>query len=362
MDDYALFRSFPAMRDALPRVALAELPTPLEKLAGIDADRVYVKRDDQSAPCYGGNKVRKLELLLGRAQADGVKTVVTFGAAGSNHALATAIFARRLGMDCVSMLVPQVNARSVRRNLLMAMKSGAELHHCAGRRGVALGLLRVQIARCLRDGRPPMIIPPGGSSALGAAAFVNAAFELKEQVDAGILPPPDCIYAASGTMGTVVGLLLGVCAAGLPARIIAVRVTGPPYTSPEKARKLFAETNALLCTADPTFPRIPFPVDQFELRDNFLGPGYAVYTPESVAAVQRARDCAGLRLEGTYTGKAFAALLADAAAGRLRDRTALFWNTYNGRDLNPEVEGLDYRALPKAFHRYFEEPVQPLDT
>jgi len=362
MSDYALFRSFPAMRDALPRAVLAELPTPVEKLEGIDADSVYVKRDDQTAPYYGGNKVRKLELLLGRAEADGVKTVITFGAAGSNHALATAICARRLGMDCVSMLVPQVNARSVRRNLLMGMKSGAELHHYAGKRGVALGLIRVQIKRRLRDGRAPMIIPPGGSSALGAAAFVNAAFELKEQVDAGILPPPDCIYAASGTMGTVVGLLLGVCAAGLPACIIAVRVTAPPYTTPEKARKLFAKTNALLCAADPAFPRVPFPEDRFELRDDFLGPGYAVYTPESVAAVQCGRDCAGLRLEGAYTGKALAALLADAAAGALRDRTALFWNTYNGRDLNPEVEGLDYRALPRAFHRYFEEPVQPLDT
>lgn len=360
MSEYPLFEAYPALRDALPRVALAVLPTPVEKAQGLDA-AVYVKRDDQTAPYYGGNKVRKLELLLGRAQADGVKSVVTFGAAGSNHALATAICARRLGMDCVSMLVPQVNARSVRRNLLMGMKAGAELHHYGGRSSVALGLIRVQIQRRWREGRALMIIPPGGSSALGAAAFVNAAFELKEQVDAGALPPPDCIYAASGTMGTVVGLLLGVCAAGLPSRIVAVRVTAPPYTSPEKARLLFEETNALLRGADPGFPRMAFPEDRFELRDDFLGPGYAVYTPASVEAVQRARACAGIRLEGTYTGKAFAALMADTVSGALEGRTALFWNTYNGRDLSSEVDGLDYHALPKGFHQYFEDPVQPLD-
>ena len=72
-------------------------------------------------------------------------------------------------------------------------------------------------------------------------------------------------------------------------------------------------------------------------------------------------EAEGLKLEGTYTGKALAALLHDAARGDLAGKSSLFWDTYNSRDFTDVIEGADYRKLPPAFHRYFEEDVQPLD-
>ena len=365
-----LFEAYPRLREGVPFVALGVLPTPVERMERLEQTlgsemgdgRLYVKRDDLSGQPYGGNKVRKLEFLLGRALREGRKAVLTFGAAGSNHALATAIYAKQLGLGSISMLTPQPNTLSVRRNLLMSHHVGAELHHSPTMKRVGgAALLQLALHR-LCDGAFPYVIPPGGSAPTGILGFVNAAFELKQQIADGLLPEPDCLYAASGTMGTVVGLMLGLRAAGLRTRVVAVRVTDERFTSLRKARYLFDKTNAILHRADSSFPHAPFPSDSLQFRNEFYGPGYAVYTEEGLRAVRRIKETEGIRLEGVYTGKTFAAVLADAQAGLLRDQTVLFWNTYNSYDFGAEIEGLDYHVLPRAFHRYFEEEVQALEN
>jgi D-cysteine desulfhydrase len=360
----SLLAEYPALRDALPCIDLAELPTPLVPLPsrcdGAGAASVHVKCDDLTSAVYGGNKVRKLSLLLGAARARGARSVLTFGGAGSNHALATALFAARLGMRCRSILGPQHNAHSVRRNLLAALRAGAILCPCAWH-DTAGETRRRFFEAADEDGVCPSVIPPGGSSPLGAVGFVDAAFELRAQVRAGALQEPHSIYVASGTMGTCVGLALGLAAAGMSTRVEAVRVTTDPYTGMARARALFRACNSLLSNADPEFPQYPFPEDRFRIREDFFGGQYALYTDASADAVRRARQDGGIHLEGTYTGKTFAALLHDAAAGALRGKRVVFWNTHNSRDMAALGAGADWHDLPQALHRYFEEPVQPLD-
>jgi D-cysteine desulfhydrase len=365
-----LFAQYPRLQETLPHASLGEWPTPFERMERIEASlggalgggRLYIKRDDLSAQRYGGNKVRKLEFLLGRAVHDGRKAVLTFGAAGSNHALATAIYARQLGLRSISVLVPQPNARSVGRNLLMSYHVGAELHYYPGMRYAAPGALSICVRCRLKEGRFPYLIPPGGSSPLGMIGFVNAALELRDQLAAQNIPPPDALYVASGTMGTAVGLLLGLKAAGLSTRVEAVRVTDPLYTSMRKAQRLYSAANNLLHKADGSFPLLPFSEPDFRIRHDFYGEAYGLYTKEGMDSVRRLKELEDMDIEGTYTGKTMAALLADAEAGRLRDQTALFWNTYNGRDFSNEIAGIDYHQLPQAFHRYFEDPLQPLES
>jgi len=360
----SLFDAYPRLAGALPRVALAQFPTPVQRMERLEGAldcgaRIFVKRDDLSSNVYGGNKPRKLEFLLGKALQDKRRTVLTFGAAGSNHALATAIYARQLGLHPIIMLIPQPNAHSVRKNLLASRTIDAELHYNASMPGVAANTLRVLAGRTLREGRLPMVIAPGGTSPLGVVGYVNAAFELRRQIEAGDLSEPDIVYVAAGTMGTAAGLLLGFQAAGLKSRIVAVRVTDPGLTSLSTARRLFKKTTALLHRAEPGFPRAAFPEQAFQFREEFYGGEYARYTEEGMRAVRLVQDTEGIALEGTYTGKAFAALLADAATAR--GKTVLFWNTYNSRDFTNDVKDIDYHVLPHALHRYFEEDVQPLD-
>ena len=226
----ALFRWFPELPPRLPWVELTKVPTPVQRLSGLGEvlgmGDLYVKRDDQCGLWYGGNKPRKLEFLLADALARKAKMVITFGALGSNHAVATAICGRRLGLDVVLILVDQPLSDSVRRNLLLAHAQGAELVYAGGRLGATWAAARQWLRRTIRGQRRlSYLIRPGGSSALGCLGYVNAALELAEQIKAGELPLPDDIFVPVGSNGTIAGLEVGIRLAGLSIRVVGVCVS-----------------------------------------------------------------------------------------------------------------------------------------
>jgi D-cysteine desulfhydrase len=359
-----LFRAHPALAAGLAHVALVERPTPVERLRRLEREiggsELWIKRDDLSARSYAGNKVRKLEFLLAAARASGATEVLTFGAAGSNHALATAIYARALGLRSISMLIPEVNARAVRRNLLASWHAGAELHHYPDEARLKAAL-RYQLQRHeSTTGRSPCVIAGGGSSPLGVIGFVEAALELRAQIDAGLLPPPARIYLALGTTGTAAGLRLGLDVAGVDAQLIAVRVVHPDIGNAARLALLYRQTASMLAGLDGSFPRTTLDPASVVIRHEYYGGRYAQYTGAGMAAAAKAMETEGLKLDGTYTGKAFAALLHDASRAAETGPT-LFWHSCNTRPLDAEIDDMDYRTLPRAFHRYFEEDVQPLD-
>jgi D-cysteine desulfhydrase len=361
----ALFRAYPRLRERLPYVALGCLPTPVELLERVGAElgleRLYVKRDDLSGVTYGGNKVRKLEFLLGDALRADAQEVITLGFAGSNHALATAIYAQQLGLRCVSLLMPQVNAHYVRRNLKAGYHFQAELRPCSGAAVLTLDLLRKSLHDRMRDGVFPRFIPGGGSCPLGVVGYVNAALELADQIRSGQLPEPDIIYVPMGSMGTSAGLALGLKAAGLRSRLVAVRVIEDKWASPQALQRLLSRTATFLHKLEPDFPSLVGAEDALTIRDDCLGDGYARFTAKGMRASELLREKAGIVLNGSYSAKAFSAILDDSPQRLARNQTVLFWNTYNSRDLSPMTAHVDYQQLPRAFHRYFEEDVQPLD-
>ncbi|MGB5209629.1 MAG: pyridoxal-phosphate dependent enzyme [Gammaproteobacteria bacterium] len=359
----ALFTAYPDAVRAMPHVALGCWPTPLQVNAGsdlgLDCAQLMIKRDDLSAQPYGGNKIRKLEFLLAAARARGARGVITFGVAGSNHALATSICARECGLQSHALLTRQANASYVRRNLLAGMHAGANLIAC-GSEAAAISTSRQLVDDAGAQGEPLYVIPGGGSSAVGCLGFVNAGLELAAQLQANDIDPPDLIYLALGTVGTAAGLQLGLHLGGLHTRLVPIRVVREDIGSPARFRSLLKRTAALLretCGIDPGdhSDRVP------RIRDDFIGPGYARFTPEAIDAIRQAKQLLGLSLDPTYTGKAFAALLADMRAGSLRKRRVMFWNTYSSRPLADAVLHADYRDLPEPFHWYFEHPVQALD-
>lgn len=355
-----LFKRYPVLAQKLPHVALGQWPTPVQPLSNLASDcQVYIKNDGASGPLYGGNKVRKLEFLLADAAARNRPEVITFGVAGSNHALATALYAQSLGMRCISIMTPQRNAGYVARNLLANLSTNAQLHHYPSE-STAIAGTRFQRQRHLEQtGSEPVIIPGGGSSGLGTVGFVNAACELAQQIAEKQLPQPDRIYVALGTMGTAAGLLLGLRICGLSSRLIPVRVVRDDIGNINAMRKLYDDTNQLLHKLDASFPLIDFELDN--VRHDQYGEAYAVFTEAAMAAKKLLMQRENIALEGTYTGKAMAALLADQQRGELAGLNVLYWHTYNSIDLAPRTTGLDYHDLPTDFHGYFERPVQPLD-
>ncbi len=351
----ALFERYPLLQEKLPYSALGEFPTPVEKLErlgeAINVPGLYAKREDLSGKLYGGNKVRALEFLLGEALRARHKQVLALGFPASCAALAQAIYARQLGLRSMEILFPVPTSEQARRHLLIYQSIGAELY-LAG----PLAVFRL-IQYALRDGRFPKHLE--ASTPLGMAGYVSAALELRDQVDAGMLPEPDLVYVALASMGTAAGLDLGLKAAGLKSRVVGVHL-GNPRATPRNMARLFRETDELLHAHDPSFPEIPVSESDFEIR-------YAHGKPKGLLpkvqlseagkqAIRQVKEMANLGLDEVFTADTFAALIADAEKGSLRDKTVLWWNSYSSRDFSEQIATADYRKLPKAFHRYFEQP------
>ena len=360
-----IFEHFPALKNKLGYISLCDLPTPILHLTNagkkLGLDQLYIKMDGYTGKTYGGNKVRKLEFLLGEAINKNSKEVMTFGGAGSNHATATAVCAKEVGLQSISMLLPQMNAEYVRKNLLLSYSHSAELHHYRNDFMLFTGKKYQCIKHWLRKGKKPYLIPVGGSSPVGIIGFINAAFELKQQIDQNKIPEPDRIYVALGSVGTVTGLLIGIKVLNIQSTLVPVRVVPSETANFETIKNLFTETVSFLRSLDPSFPNVQFFQDEFKIRDEFFGEGYAHFTEEGMEAINLLKELEDIRLDGTYTGKTFAALTHDAKLGDLKNKKILFWNTLNARDITDEISGLDYRQLPKAFHQYFKEEVQILD-
>ncbi|HVO67767.1 MAG TPA: pyridoxal-phosphate dependent enzyme [Syntrophales bacterium] len=358
-----LFERYPRLAERLPRLVFGEFPTPVEKLSGLchrlDRDNLYIKRDDLSSRAYGGNKVRKLEFLLADALKNGAGRVITSGGAGSNHALATALYAQQAGLKAVLMLYQQPNSHAVMDNLLMDLYSGAKLFHHDSYEEHLQAFKEVVKWYEIFDGRVPYVIPLGGSSSVGAIGYVNAGFELADQIDAGKLPVPSRIYLALGTMGTTAGLLLGLKAAGIKTHLYAARVVPTYVADIDKYLVLFHQTNELVRELDPSLPLCNVEPDDITIYHGYFGDKYGMYTPEAMAAMKLLRESDGIVLDGTYTGKACAAFLEDARNGD--GEPLLFWNTKNSRPFPSEALAADYKLLPSSFHRYFTMPVQSLD-
>jgi len=275
----------------------------------------------------------------------------TSGAAGSNHALAVAIYGRECGFAVTLMLFGQPPLPGIGATLLADAATGAAMFHDA-EYPRHIEHLREMADECARaDGVPPYVIPAGGSCATGVVGFVNAAFELGEQVARGLLPEPAAIYTAFGTMGTAAGLLLGLKAAGLRSRLVAVRVVPEVVANREKFAALFEASNRLLVDIDPSFPRCSFDGNDLTLRDDFFGGGYGVATEAGLAAIEAFASSVRIALDPVYTGKTAAALLADARGG-MSDGPLLYWHTKSGIFPPARIDA-DYRLLPAEFHRYF---------
>ena len=349
MSDY-LAAAFPKIGAQLPKVSIAALPTPVsehELTLPAGSRNIVVKHDEATSALYGGNKVRKLEYLLQRAKERGARRVATFGAAGSNHALATAIHAAEIGLDCTCFLSHQRATPKVPVALNMHRRLGTEVFRFGH------GVDAIKLFRRHLQHRRMWVIPLGGTCWLGALGFVNAGLELAQQVADGIVEKPDHIYMACGTTGSAAGLAVGLAVAGLETTVQAIQVADNPFASEEKMRRLVSKIQLLLQRMDPMFGAV-VSAERLVWRDEFLAGGYARVDAPTENAVAIAKDQADLSLETTYTGKAFAAMLHDLQASTWNDERALFWNTYNAQPLPvDEARPDDLANIPADFERYY---------
>ena len=285
--------------------------------------------------------MRKLEYLLGDARARGCSAVVTLGAVGSNHVLAAAVHAPRCGFRVRAAVYPRPSGRDTELAHRAALVRGAEVR-IAPSRATLPAVAAALYARSALRGERPCWIPAGGSSAAGTVGYVAAAFELRRQIEEGLLPVPERVYLALGSGGTAAGLLAGFRLAGMATRVVAVRA----------ARRSVANAGTVAALADATLARLarhgwrhgaaPFRATDLTVIDDHYGDGYGRSTPRAAEAVALAAETAGLILEETYTGKAMAGLIADLRAGAGAPRgPVLFWQTYGDPRRLPTPDAAD---------------------
>lgn len=358
-----LFKQFPNLKKKLAYISLGDFPTPINKCDKLgkflDNQNIFIKRDDLSGKkilngkrLFGGNKIRKLEFLIADALNKQANTIITYGCAGSNHALATVICAKQFGLKSILMLKPQPNSNLVHNNLLLDLYYGAQIYFFPDNDSRELATQKM-----VESNKQMYFIPTGGSVPLGIIGFVNGILELNEQIKSGQINEPDFIYVALGTCGTVAGILLGLRLLNLKTKVIAVSIEPEGISGEliEKTEKLFIQTNHLLNSLDNNFKLFEFPKDQLIINKDFCGKEYGLFTEEGLEAIELLKSYENIILDGTYTAKAMAAMINDIKNNRIKKtETVLFWNSYCGIDFSDLIKSVDYKKLPAEFHSYFE--------
>jgi L-cysteate sulfo-lyase len=326
----------------MARIELARLPTPLEPLerltARLGGPRLYAKRDDETGLALGGNKLRKLEFLLGDALDLGADAIITCGAMQSNHARQTAAACAKLGLYCELVLrgrPTMTNAYVRSGNVLLDRLFGARLHFIepddsredamAGRAEALAG-----------DGRKPYVIPMGGSNIVGCFGYAACAEELIHQCgERGF--EPDYIVCATSSGGTHAGLVAGLHVIGSRARVVGIAVDGDSESHEENVY-------GLACEAARALGAKGLRRDRVSVLDDYAGPGYAEPTDGMRNAVKLAARLEGLVLDPVYTGKAMAGLVGLIDSGYFRaDQHVVFLHTGGAPGLfgYPEALALD---------------------
>jgi D-cysteine desulfhydrase len=299
------------------RIRLLDGPTPIQELKRLNAElggvRIFVKRDDFTAIGGGGNKLRKLEFLLGEAKAQGADTVITVGARQSNHARLTAAASAHAGFQCELVLlrtVPRDDADYVNNgNIVLDNLFGATVHDLPRDSDVA-ALVAQRFDALARDGRKAYFAPVGGSSAVGCLGYVSCAMEIEAQSERMGLTFANVI-TANGSSGTHAGLAAGFAASGRGA---AFSKSYAVYYDAKKTREI------TLTIARDTLKHLGSGIALHEndiiVNGDHRGEGYGIPTEEMRAAVRLMASREGLLLDPVYSGKAFAGLLHDIRGGR----------------------------------------------
>jgi len=316
----------------VPRIPIAFLPTPVEALprlsAALQGPRLFVKRDDQTGLAFGGNKARKLEFLLAEAQSVGARTLISVGAAQSNHCRQVAALAAKFGFECILVLSGE-SEQNPSGNLLLDGLFGAEVVWTT--RPQREGTLKQVFDDAWEQGRRPYLIPLGGSTGLGALGFEAA---MRELLDQDIRP--DWIVVASSSGGTQAGLVLGAKRAHWNGKILGISIDEPQ----DELRRTVAEIASQ--AADQLNEPIRVQAEDVLVNADYLGGGYGVMAAPEIEAINLFARTEGLLLDPVYTGRAAAGLIDLIRKGAFsREQSVLFWHTGG----TPALFAEQYRRL-----------------
>ena len=288
----------------IPRIELAVVPTPLLKLERLSQElgiELWVKRDDLTGLLETGNKIRKLEFLVGEAFARSADTLITCGTLQSNCCRTVAAVTARLGMKAI-LALKGAPPEEYDGNLLLDRLLGAEVRFCSDDEwGRIDELLEDLAARVRSRGGAPYIIPESGATVTGALGYVTCGEELVQQIRHGA-PAFDTVVITAFSGGSHAGLLMAKQLHGLRAEVVSVPIAW-------EAARVRAYVADLIGQARRRYGLSVEPPGEIRLLDGYQGTGRAEVRAEALETVVRVARLEGIVLDPVYTAKAFAALL-----------------------------------------------------
>ena len=312
------------MFDDIPRESLAFLPTPLHRLKhlgdSIGLDELWIKRDDLTGHSFGGNKTRKMEFVLGDARAIKADTIVTVGGLQSNHCRQTAVACAKAGFRCILLLAGE-EPETYTGNLLLNSMLGAEIKFFPDDHLLTMHSRLDEVLETLKDfGLNPYAVPAGATMPVGVISYAVAMEELYLQTQKEGFTP-EKIIVATGTAGTLAGLIVGAQMLDIDVDITGVSVL---HDAEEATLQVKNQISRII----DKYPEVDDFKPKIKIDDTFLEPGYGIMTDGVRTAIDTFAKMDGIFLDPVYTGKAGLALMRMAINGDIKsNQHTVFWHT-----------------------------------
>ena len=279
------------------KIALAQIPTPLEEVK-FEGKSFLLKRDDLTGCELSGNKVRKLEYLMADAKKQKADIIFTSGGDQSNHARATVIAAKKIGLNTKLFLWGKESSNA-NGNLFLDKMYGADIQYFSEKEYEKVyDVMFEQRLSLLKKKKNAYVFPGGGSTTLGIWGYINFINELKKQID---LTKIDSIVAACGSGGTAAGMLVGAALNKLNIKIVAVHVL---MTKKEMEKHILQLAEGcvldykLNCKINP---------ENLVVVDGYSKEGYKKISQSKIKLIRKFAEETGILFDPAYTGKAFTA-------------------------------------------------------
>jgi D-cysteine desulfhydrase len=322
----------------IEKTSLGFFPTPLVELSRLShflgGPKIFMKRDDLTGLALGGNKTRKLEYILADALQQGCDTIITAGAAQSNHCRQTAAAAAKLNLECHLLLGGEAPLKA-QGNLLLDHIFACHIHWTgSNRKGEDIPRIFAQLKAA---GKKPYLVPYGGSNELGAMSFIDAVAELQQQKQQQEFSH---VIFASSSGGTHAGLVLGKKIHNKSFELIGINIEKETDVSLPFAQQITQLVNS---TAKFIGLDYTFSIDQLILNSDYVGDGYGIVGPQEKEAIALTAKFEGILLDPVYTGKAMSGLIHLIRSGKItKTDKVLFWHTGGAPSLFAYAEDLDF--------------------
>ncbi len=294
--------------NTLPRVRLANLPTPLQEMPNLSktlkGPRIFVKRDDMTGLAFGGNKTRKLEYLMADALRHEADYILTGAGFQSNWCTQTAAAACRLGMKIAlikSGPKDGYDSKDYDANHLLHYLPGADIQ--VARPENLQKVTEAKMEELKAKGHKPYLMTLAGSTPLGVAGYINAVLELLQQsAEQGI--HIDYLITTSGSGGTQAGLVIGAKAFSTGMKIIAS--TNGSYSKKEQIDTVSQRIDDALEFLELDVKIAP---EDIVVYDQYAGGGYGFIDEVKAEAITIAAQTEGLFIDPVYSCASMACLI-----------------------------------------------------